>query len=378
MTASHDERLARVALCILAEPGNVRIRSLVDEIGAIALHDHFLHDRDQGGVLSDLAERLRGLDPARELERATRSGIRYVIPGDEEWPEQLDALNDCEPVQERGGAPLGLWIRGPLRLNVLSDAVGVVGSRSATTYGTEVAGGIAAYAADSGTCVVSGAAFGIDQAAHRGALAAQGATVAVLACGVDRAYPAAHASLLAYLADHGAIVSEVPPGGSPLRTRFLARNRLIAGLSRGTVVVEAAARSGALNTANWATRLNRPLMAVPGPVTSPQSEGCHQLIRSGAAELVSQGTEVLELIKPSGEYLFEEPRGPERRRDKLRSREAQVLEAVPVLTPAGVESISRAAGISLVDVSRALSKLESDGFVAREPTGWRLSESARS
>ncbi|KQY63827.1 DNA-processing protein DprA [Nocardioides sp. Root140] len=377
MTAAHDERLARIALGQLAEPGDVRIRHLVDEMGPATLHDALMNDRGPDGLLSDLAVRLADLDPVGDLERARRLGIRYIVPGDDEWPVQVDDLGSCEVVQDRTGAPLGLWVKGPLRLDEIADSVGVVGSRSATTYGAEMAGGISAEVAATGTCVVSGAAFGIDQAAHRGALSAGGRTVAVLACGVDRAYPAAHASLIDYLAEHGAVVSELAPGCSPMRSRFLARNRLIAGLTRGTVVVEAAVRSGALNTANWATRLNRPLMAVPGPVTSAQSQGAHQLIRTGAAELVTQGSEVLELVKPAGEYLFEEPRGPERRRDRLRSREAQVLEAVPVVTPAGAASIARTAGIALVDVARALCKLESGGLVSRGLGGWTLTEAAR-
>ena len=216
-----------------------------------------------------------------------------------------------------GRAPLGLWVRGPLRLDALPAPVAVVGSRSATTYGTDVAAELAAGLARAGSAVVSGAAFGIDQAAHRGALAGDGPTVAVLACGVDRAYPAAHQRLLDHLAEHGAVVSELAPGCAPTRLRFLARNRIIAALSRGTVVVEAAVRSGALNTASWTARLNRPLMGVPGPVTSAPSEGVHQLIRSGAATLVTRADDVLELTGQMGEHLAEEARAPVSARDGL-------------------------------------------------------------
>lgn len=377
MSTDHAERLARVALSRLGEPGDSKLRGLTAELGAVTLHDFLANERDVGGVLTDIAARLKGLDPCGDLERADRQGIRYVIPGDAEWPTQLDDLDGCEAVQDRGGAPLGLWVKGPLRLDNLSDAVAVVGSRSATTYGADVAGEMAAHVAATGTCVVSGAAFGIDQAAHRGALAARGRTVAILACGVDRAYPAAHTNLLNHLGAHGAVASELAPGCSPTRSRFLARNRLIAALTRGTVVVEAAARSGALNTANWATKLNRTLMAVPGPVTSASSQGAHQLIRTGAATLVTQGSEVLELVRASGECLVEEPRGAERRRDSLRPREAQVLDAVPVGRPAGVDSISRTAGIGLVDVGRALKKLQAEGLVLQDARGWILSASAR-
>ena len=155
--------------------------------------------------------------------------------------------------------------------------------------------------------MVSGAAYGIDQAAHRGALGVEGANVAVLACGVDRAYPTAHRALLDHLADTALVVAEVPPGCAPTRGRFLSRNRLIAALTRGTVVVEAAVRSGALNTAGWTTRLNRHLMGVPGPVTSAQSQGIHQLIRTGEAILVTQGSEVLELVGDVGTHLVPHP-----------------------------------------------------------------------
>ncbi|QIX26222.1 DNA-protecting protein DprA [Nocardioides sp. JQ2195] len=377
MSATHEERLARTALCQLAEPGEARIRDLVADLGAVTLHELLLQDRDPHGVLTDVALRLADNDPERELDRAARLGIRFIIPGDDEWPSQIDGLEPVRGVRDRGGLPLGLWVKGPLRLNELQDSLAVVGSRSCTTYGIDVAGQISAEVAKTGTCVISGAAFGIDQAAHRGALSASGKTVAVLACGVDRCYPEAHANLLNYLAEHGAVVSEVPMGWSPMRSRFLARNRLIAGLARGTVVVEAAARSGALSTANWTTQLNRPLMAVPGPVTSEPSEGAHQLIRNGEATLVTRSAEVLELIKPSGEYLFEMPRGRERRRDRLSSRDAQVLEAVPVANPVAVDSISRTAGVGLVEAGRALQKLSAEGLVEQSKHGWRLTREAR-
>ena len=229
-------------------------------------------------------------DPERDLERAGGLGIRFVVPGDDEWPVALDDLARAPHLHERGGVPLGLWCRGPLRLaEVVEQAVAVVGSRSATSYGGSVAGEIAGALARESWTVVSGAAFGIDQAAHRGALASRGPTVAVLACGADRAYPSAHRSLIDYIADVGLVVSEAAPGCAPTRIRFLARNRVIAALARGTVVVEAAVRSGALNTASWAAGLGRAVMGVPGPVTSAPSAGVHQLIRARDAVLVTSG-----------------------------------------------------------------------------------------
>ncbi len=297
------ERLARVALSRLAEPGDLRLSSLVAEIGAVELHRLLVEERGPDGLRTDVAARLAEVDPARELEGAERAGLRFVVPGDREWPSQLADLGGVAPLQERGGVPVGLWVKGPLRLDTLEHSVAVVGSRAATTYGEAVAGEIAAVASLAGVAVVSGAAFGIDVAAHRGALGMDGPTVAVLACGADRVYPGAHRALIDHIGATGAVVSEGPPGCAPHRVRFLARNRVIAALARGTVVVEAASRSGALNTANWAGRLNRVLMGVPGPVTSVSSAGVHEQIRAGAMTLVTSGADVLELVGHSGEHL---------------------------------------------------------------------------
>lgn len=373
-----EERLARIALSRLTEPGDTRMAGVVAELGAVTVHDHLAGEREMGGVLTDLAARLATLDPGRDLAVAERLGIRFVVPGDEEWPDQLDDLTSAPPVQERGGPPMGLWVKGPLRLSELRRSVAVVGSRSATTYGADVAAELGAGLARAGHAVISGAAFGIDQAAHRGALAVDGPTVAVLACGVDRAYPAAHRNLLDHLAVAGAVVSELAPGCAPTRLRFLARNRLIAGLTGATVVVEAAVRSGALNTANWASRLNRPLMGVPGPVTSAPSQGVHQLIRAGAATLVTAPDEVLELVGSAGEHLLERPRGKDHERDRLTQRQRQVLDAVPVEHAVGVDSIARTAGIGLVDTRSALGRLESRGLVETVGNRWRLGAAGRS
>jgi len=233
-----------------------------------------------------------------------------------------------------------------------------------------VASDIAAHLAEQGVGVVSGAAFGIDQAAHRGALAVKGPTVAVLACGVDRAYPSAHRGLLDYIAETGLVVSELPPGCAPTRVRFLSRNRLIAALARGTVVVEAAVRSGALNTANWTTRLNRVLMGVPGPVTSAPSQGVHELIRARGAALVTRGEDVLELLSPSGSFLAEVPRAPMLVTDRLDDRERRVLDAVPVTRPAGEDSIARTAGVGEPDVRAAMERLSGLGLVEQTSVGW--------
>lgn len=375
--ASDEDRLARAALSRLGEPGDVRISALASELGAVRLHAELAAERDVQGLLSDVASRLAATDPHRDLELAARRGIRYVVPGDDEWPHQLGDLVHGGAVDRSGGVPLGLWVRGPLRLDQLTDSIAIVGSRSSTTYGEGVARTIAGEVAVHGMAVISGAAFGIDQAAHRGAVAGGGPTIAVLAGGVDRPYPVAHTRLLDHLAEHGAVVSEVPPGGAPTRLRFLARNRLIAALARGTLVVEAASRSGALSTARWAERLSRTLMAVPGPVTSVQAQGPHQLIRNGAAQLVTSGAEVLELLGTSGTHLLVEARADIRARDSLRSREAKVLDAVPVSQAASSESIARVAGLGLLGVQSALAVLERERFVERTGAGWRLGPRGR-
>jgi DNA processing protein len=376
MSAPEAERLARAALSRLLEPGTLKHLRVVDQLGAQVVCEALLAEREVDGLRTDVAERLAGIDPARELEEAARKGVRFVVPGDAEWPAGLEDLAAAEPVQERGGVPVGLWVRGPLRLDEIARSVAMVGSRSATTYGTAVARDFAGVAARAGQVVVSGAAYGVDQAAHRGAIAAEGRSVAVLACGADRVYPEAHRDLVEHLAREHAVVSETPPAGAPTRLRFLSRNRLIAALTRGTVVVEAAARSGALNTANWAGRLNRVLMGVPGPVTSAPSQGVHALIRVGAATLVTTGAEVLELLGEAGEHLAEPPRGRTRPRDRLSVRQQQVLDAVPVRQGAGADSIARASGIGLIEVSTALHALLRQGMVEQSDVGWRLAAHA--
>jgi DNA processing protein len=264
-------------------------------------------------------------------------------------------------------------VRGHGRLDELCRrSVAVVGSRSATTYGTGVAAELAAGLTRGGVTVVSGAAFGIDQAAHRGALAARGPTVAVLACGVDRAYPSAHRELLRYVADTGLLVSELAPGCAPTKLRFLARNRLIAALTLGTVVVEAALRSGALSTATWAAGCGRVVMGVPGPVTSACSEGVHELVRTRDAALVTRAADVLELVSPSGSHLQAPRRAAERAWDRLTESDQQVLDAVPVTRGVPPDSLARTAGLGQQVVAEALSRLQAAGLVVRTHEGWRL------
>ena len=371
-----QERLARVVLSRIGEPGDPRLTALVHELGGRAVLRSLREQATEKVLGADLAERLTTADPVRDLEQAAARGVRFVVPGDEEWPVQVEHLDVCPVLHERGGVPVGLWCRGPLRLDEASqDAVAVVGSRSATSYGAGVATGIAATLASEHWTTVSGAAFGIDQAAHRGALAQRGPTIAVLACGADRVYPAAHRGLIEYVADVGLVVSEAAPGCAPTRIRFLARNRLIAALSRGTVVVEAAIRSGALNTASWSAGLGRPVMGVPGPVTSAPSQGVHQMIRARDALLVTRGEEVLEAVGPVGAFVLTEPRAPASVRDALDARARQVLDAVPLVHPAPARSIARAAGIALPETREALVSLFKAGVVEHDLGSWRVAPS---
>ena len=375
MTPSVDEadRLARVALSCALEPGHPKLLEMVQTHGAASLLARLRAEPGEGKPGSDLAARLRSVDPGRELARAEAVGLRFVVPGDPEWPASLDGLVRAPYLHERGGVPVGVWCRGVRRLDeICADSVAVVGSRSATSYGGQVAADVAATLAREHWTTVSGAAFGIDQAAHRGALAAGGLTVAVLACGVDRAYPVAHAQLLDYIAQVGLVVSEAAPGFAPTRIRFLARNRLIAALARGTVVVEAAVRSGALNTASWTSGLGRVLMGVPGPVTSAPSAGVHQMLRSRDAVLVTSGAEVLEAVGPIGTFTLEEPREPEGPRDRLSPVERQVLDAVPKHIGVVPASIARTAGLSPSSTRAALEELSRAGFVEQSLGRWRL------
>lgn len=231
---------------------------------------------------------------ARDLDHLHRLGGRLITPDDTEWPADLLRAFDTDCDDPEFVAPVALWARGPLSLRVATDrAIAIIGARASTEYGNRVTCEITSDVAARGWTIVSGAAFGIDAVAHRGALATDTATIAVLACGVDRAYPAAHERLLAQIAESGLILSEYPPGTIPCKGQFLARNRLTAGLSSAVIAVEAGLRSGTANTIGWANRLQRPTWAVPGPVTSAASAGCHRMIADGRARLMTCTDDVI-------------------------------------------------------------------------------------
>jgi len=336
--------------------------------------------------------RLGELPTPEDVIAFAGSGIRLVCPGDQEWPTQLADLGDEQPY--------ALWLRGnaDLRFSCLKS-VAVVGARAATAYGSYVASEFAASVTARGWAVVSGGAFGIDACAHRGALAADGVTVAVLACGVDVPYPVAHTDLLEAIAAQGVIVSEWPPGRHVTRLRFLVRNRVIAALATGTLVVEAGQRSGAISTARHARDLGRRLMAVPGPITSDLSVGCHQIISQWQGTLVSSAADVIEFLSPVGAPSVSTaessalagpgngsissaglPVRPASRRnappvvdrDALDLESAKVLDAMPRRGGMATSRIAQRAGLPPLTAVRSLGGLSAAGFVERCAEGWRL------
>ena len=357
-----DERWARVAWSLLAEPRSGPLVRLIAEDGAAAtlarLREGRL-DRREGWQ-----SRVGELDLDALRHATVRQGLHVLVPGDDGWPGALDRL-ECPPYC--------VFVRGEPDLASLTErSVAVVGSRAASEYGLCVASDIADGLVARDWTVVSGAAYGIDAAAHRAALAAGGATVAVLACGADRAYQQAHRGLLDAVARTGAVVSEVPPGCAPYRSRFLARNRLIAALARATVVVEASVRSGSLTTAREARDLHLPVGAVPGPVTSMGSAGCHTLLRETDAVLVTDAAEVAELAARIGEDLTGgAPRPPRAPEDDLDPEAYRVWSAVPVREGLTTDRLASVAGMPVPRLVAVLGALEVEGLVSRQGGTWR-------
>jgi DNA processing protein len=374
MVVPNEERLARAVLTCMAEPGDERLGRLIDQEGAQdALAAVRAGEAPAGPDRIELEKRfpawrarISEADPHRLLAACEESGGRLVCPGAAEWPSQLDDLG--------AGRPYALWVRGDqdLRFACLRS-VALVGARAASAYGIHVAAEMAAELADHNWTVVSGGAYGIDAAAHRGVLSADGLTVAVFACGVDVTYPSAHAGLYAEIARSGLLVSELPPGATPTRPRFLIRNRAIAALTRGTVVVEAAQRSGAISTARHARDLSRAVMVVPGPVTSPTSAGCHTILREWAeAVCVTDASDVLDRVGLIGDDMAPQRRGPVLDRDHLDPTARDVLEALPSRGGAGAARIAVTAGVDLDTALACLGALAAGGFVERCTKGWKL------
>ncbi|WP_237842359.1 DNA-processing protein DprA [Cellulosimicrobium cellulans] len=419
-----DDRLARAAWSRLAEPADEAAVALVEQLGASAalawlveaVNDPAQARRELLGLAEDSggdregllgvtgigaavpidnprasvrdprsgpvarllravarwAPRLDGLDPRRELHVLERLEGSLVVPGDPGWPTAIDDLGAVRP--------LALWVRGSDRLAELAArSVAVVGARACTDYGRHVTGEIASGLAARGFTVVSGGAYGIDAAAHRAALVSSGPTVAFLAGGVDRLYPVGNTELLrAVVSTGGSVVSEVPPGSVPSRVRFLLRNRLIAAFAGATVVVEAAWRSGSLSTAVRAAELSRPVGAVPGPVTSMASTGCHRLLRDGAAVCVTDADEVAELAgalardaAPAAPAAGTRGAPRDAAYDGLDAVETRTWDALPLRSGAPTDAVARSAGLAVSEAVGALGRLEIRGLAERTPGGWR-------
>ncbi|MGF3054049.1 DNA-processing protein DprA [Microbacterium sp. YY-03] len=368
----NDERrqdaAARVILSLLAEPGDADIGALVTTYGApkavdiirTGTHPPDVPQRTWTAATARWAPRLGVLDGHDQRERARRADARLVIPGDDEWPDAVDDLGVH--------APLLLWVRGDATLLSSAQSVALVGARAATGYGEHVAGEFADALARGGASVVSGGAYGIDGAAHRAALGAGGVTIAVMAGGVDRPYPAGHAHLLAQIARTGVVASELPLGVTPSRWRFLSRNRVIAAMTDATVVVEAGWRSGSLNTAGHAASLGRPLGAVPGPITSPASMGCHRLMREFDAACVTTPEEVRELAG-----WLDEAATPERGADgDAGSSTNRLIDALSVRAARDVDELARRTGQPRDEVQATVGLLMLEGAVFAVDGGYVL------
>lgn len=396
-TGTGQDAFARAVLGLVAEPGDGVLGRAIAAIGAVRTAAALLERRpaeqfaslvaetgdpfDEGEAATGLERWLPRLDPAafvRTLQQAARVGARFIVPGDPGWPVRVDELGVH--------APIGLWVRGHVgALPTTSRSIALVGARAATGYGEHVAGESSAGLVDRGFTIVSGGAYGIDGMAHRAALASDGPTVAFLAGGVDRFYPLGHEALLTRIAETGAVVSELPCGAAPTKWRFLQRNRLIAAASDATVVLEAGLRSGSLNTAGHAATLGRPLGAVPGPVTSPASAGCHRLLREFDAVCVVDADQMAEL---AGGVLLsraggsDAARGPGAGRAPARIAAAEVsahdpapevvrvIDALSSRSPRILADVARRAGMTVAEVMSVLGPLEVDGVAVRHPDGW--------
>lgn len=296
-----DERSARVALATAVEPDESFTGKLVARWGAAeTIRLAGVADPIRGADTAEtqvwrqkFATRLNGETVRHALSQTERLGLRALIPSDPEWPAGLATL--------RERAPLALWVKGdPATLTgPVAEKITPSGARASTSYGDHVVTELAQDAAVRGRVVVSGGAYGIDIAAHRAAMVADGRTVAVMSSGLDRLYPAGNQQALERVSEAGALVSELPPGSSPTKWRFMARARLLAALSGATVIVEAGYRSGSLRIASEAVTLRRPVGAVPGPVTSAASAGCHRLLREHNARLVTDSADLDALLTPA-------------------------------------------------------------------------------
>jgi DNA processing protein len=354
MASQLTDRQARLIIAISGEPGDERVGQAVAEYGAAEAVERWLSGYGAEAMCNSVERVMNSALVEQAVKSLNSVRGRFITPTDEEWPTSLDDLDVC--------APIGLWCTGGGRLSQITQrSLAVVGARSATAYGQRIAHEISVQAASENVGVISGAAYGIDAAAHRGALAGQGKTVAVLACGVDVAYPVSHRGLLSKITDSGVVVSEAPPGAKPHKHRFLIRNRLIAALSQSTVVVEAALRSGSLSTSNWAHVLNRQIWGIPGPITSATSAGVHAAIRDNMMKIVT-----------SVDDIFQDFKAP-----ALSTQLGLLDGAIVGMLAKGPQSthdlaLHFGAEVDFNDLQAALSLLEIRKLVSLSNQGWKL------
>lgn len=370
-------RRAWAYLSRVAESPCADLSSFVADVGPVEAATTIRSGRAPDNLRSRVAARYEIDTGAADLEMLYRRGGRLITPDDAEWPHLAFTVFDSADVQrkESGRHPMVLWAIGPARLDeVAARSAAIVGTRAATAYGEHVAADLSAGLTERDVAVVSGGAYGIDGAAHRAALGTDGVTVAVLAGGIDIPYPAGHSALLHRIGGSGLVVSEYPPGVRPARHRFLTRNRLVAALGGATVVVEAGLRSGAANTAAWAEAMGRVVCAVPGPVTSAASAGCHALLRRQGTRLISRAEEVIEIVGKIGE-LADDPEHPRTPLDGLSREEALVYEALPGRGSSSIEQIAVGAGMPAEHVLGPLALLEIAGRVERHEGLWRIARS---
>ncbi len=380
-----DFRVARAGLLRVCEPPAAAVQVFVSQVGAVAAFERIAARTAPAGVLA--ATRARTVDKSMadllalaefDLQQALAVGARLVCPEDAAWPAAAMSAFDVALAKDVEGAapPLALYVKGELGAVFPYRAVTIVGSRASSSYGERVASEIASGVGQRGLVIVSGGAFGIDTMAHRAALAVDAVSVAVLACGIDRSYPVANAALLGRVAATGAVVSEYPPGTTPARHRFLVRNRLIAALGAVTVVVEAGRRSGSLSTAAAALHLSRVVMAVPGPVTSAMSAGCHLLLRDRARGVIlaTGALDVLqELESAECPALFDDGApGDVRLTDGLDPVAARVYDAIPARGGISVQGICESSAVPSNQVLAALPMLQVSGLVSRDGPFWKL------
>jgi DNA processing protein len=404
MTVADDVLVARAYLGRVAEAGSVVVAAFVEEHGPVTAAELIRAGAVSAELAAATVARRTSSDGEADLAAAARHGLRFVVPESPDWPHfafaPLYAAQQRRWLAYLAGArsaryggeptvPLGMWVAGSLPVAESAlRSVAVVGARAATAYGEQCASEFGYGLARAGITVVSGGAFGIDACAHRGALAADGATVLVSAGGLDRPYPGAHRNLFDRVRETGLVISESPPGAAPQKHRFLSRNRVIAALSSATLVIEAAPRSGALNTAAHCTVLGRPLLAVPGPITSAMSAGCHQLLRreDNPAQLVTSVDDVLEIVGPigatdAGESVRADAGAPTGRgarvQDELDPAARAVLDGFPARGWVTENDLALSSALAIPAVLQALPILRLAGLIEFGPDGARLRREAR-